>query len=88
MSLDSPHLVMPGLWSQASRFCMLVLQLSGQLLPPPAGPGGGGVGDAVVGGAVALPHGGLLVLVQVAFLPLVGLHSSWLVSPPLSISYM
>ena len=46
MSLDSSHLVMPGLRSQASHYCMLVLQLSG-LLPPPVGPGGVEVGVVV-----------------------------------------
>ena len=44
--------MMPGLWSQASHYCMLLLQLSGLHLLPPAGPGGvvvGLAGGVVVG---------------------------------------
>ena len=62
VSLDSSRLVMPELWSQASHYCMLVLQLSGLHLLPPAGPGGVGVeAPGVDVGDVLLQLGGLLV---------------------------
>ena len=81
VSLDSSHLVMPGLRSQASHYCMLVLQLSG-LLPPPVVPGGVEVGVVVDGGVVVLPLAGLLVLCQVLSYPLYS-H----VAPPLLPSF-
>ena len=74
MSLDSSHLVMPELWSQASHYCMLVIQLSGLLLLPPPGPGVVGGGFCVDGG-VALPLGDLLVLVSQLVLSLVPCQS-------------
>ena len=42
--------MMPELRSQASHYCMLVLQLSGLPLLPPAGPGEVGVGAPGVDG--------------------------------------